>query len=84
MNKAKTFLTAILLSQVVLNTASPVLANPYHREQDNRLYYNSAPPSETIENDTNASELAVLGLLGGLFLWSIFLEFRLNRYSNRG
>ena len=72
MNKAKTFFSALLLTQVALNTAAPVLANPYDYEQNNRHYNNVPPSTESVENDTSLSEMAVLGLLGGLALWGIF------------
>lgn len=71
MNKVKTFFSAILLSQIALSGAAPVLANPYYYEQDNREYYDSNY-SENYEEDTSWSELAALGLLGGLFLFSAF------------
>ena len=71
MNKAKSFFSAILLSHVVLNNASPVLANPYYREPINREYYDNSY-SSSYEEDTSWSELAALGVIGGLFLMSIF------------
>lgn len=75
MNKAKAFFGAVLLTQLTLNTAAPVFANPYNPydyEQNNFQYNDTSSSTENIENDTSFSEMAVLGLLGGLALWSIF------------
>ncbi|PSB07993.1 hypothetical protein C7B62_18165 [Pleurocapsa sp. CCALA 161] len=69
MNKAKTFLSAILLSQVVFNIASPALANSY--DQD----YNSASSTERVDDTPNWSEMAVVGGVGALVILGTVFGF---------
>ena len=71
-NKAKTFFSAVLLSQVVLNTVAPVLASPYNYEQYDQRYNSASPSTTTVKSSTSTSEIAVLSILGGLMLLSIF------------
>ena len=62
MNKAKTFFSAILLSQVVFNIASPALADSYDRD------YNSTSSTERVDDTPNWSEMAVVGGIGALVI----------------
>jgi hypothetical protein len=63
-NKVKSFFGAILLGQVLLSTATPVLADSY--SEDYRDYDSSNTRSQ-VEEDVNWGAVAVFGL-GSLFL----------------
>lgn len=69
MNKAKTFLSAILLSQVVFNIASPALADSYDRD------YNSSSSTERVDDTPNWSEMAVVGGVGALLILGTVFGF---------
>ena len=69
MNKAKTFFSAILLSQVVFNIASPALADSYDRD------YNSSSSTERVDDIPNWSEMAVVGGVGALLLLGTVFGF---------
>ena len=69
MNKAKTFLSAILLSQVVFNIASPALADSYDRD------YNSTSSTERVDDTPNWSEMAVVGGVGALLILGTVFGF---------
>jgi hypothetical protein len=69
MNKAKTFLSAILLSQVVFNIASPALANSYDQDDD------SASSTERVDDTPNWGEMAVVGGVGALVILGTVFGF---------
>ena len=69
MNKIKSFFGAILLGQVLLTTATPVLADSYSNEYSE---YDSSNTRSQVENDVNWEAIAVFGL-GSLFLLDAFL-----------
>ena len=69
MNKVKSFFGAILLGQALLSTASPVLADSYSDDYNNYDRFTSA---QQAKENTNWSEIAVIGLGSLILLNSLF------------
>lgn len=69
MNKVKSFFGTILLSQALLTTATPVLADSYSNKYSE---YDSSDTRSQVDNDVNWEAIAVFGL-GSLFLLDAFL-----------
>ena len=69
MNKVKSFFGAILLGQALLSTASPVLADSYSDDYNN---YNRSTSAQQAKENTNWSEIAVIGLGSLILLNSLF------------
>ena len=69
MNKVKSFFGAILLGQVLLTTATPVLADSYSNDYSE---YDSSNTRSQVEDDVDWGAVAVFGL-GSLLLIDAFL-----------
>ena len=70
MNKVKSFFGAILLGQALLTTATPVLADSYSDNYNN--YESSNKTTQQAKENTNWSEIAVIGLGSLILLNSLF------------
>ena len=68
-NKVKSFFGAILLGQVLLTTATPVLADSYSNDYNN---YDRSTTTQQAKENTNWSEIAVIGLGSLILLNSLF------------
>lgn len=69
MNKVKSFFGTILLGQALLSTATLVLADSY---SDDYNTYDRSTSAQQAKENTNWSEIAVIGLGGLILLNSLF------------